>query len=42
MSNLASNALNKSERKISGEGAVGAGKWSNSFWMKIWLILLKW
>ena len=42
VSNLASNAINKFERKISGKGAVRAGKGFTLFvLMKIWMILWK-
>ena len=34
VSNLASNAINNYERKISGKGAVRAGKWFYLFWME--------
>ena len=42
ISNLTSNAINKFERKVSGKGAVRAGKgFTYLFLMKIWMILLK-
>ena len=40
VSNLASNAMNKFERKISGKGAVRAGnRFTLFFRMKIWILL---
>ena len=42
VSNLTSSAINKFDRKISGKGAVRAGKgFTYVFRMKIWMILLK-